>query len=272
MFAFEQQSAREASGLAGNEQRRAQIVDLVRRQGFVSIDSLAQRFAVTPQTVRRDINALCEQAVLQRHHGGAALASSVENIAYLDRQVLCIEEKRRIAQLVAAHIPDHASLFINIGTTTEEIAKQLLRHVGLRVITNNLNVAALLAQQGRLPGDRGGRRGPRARPRHRRRGGHRPDPPVPRRFRRDRHQRHRPGRHPARLRLPGGAGRAGDHRQLAPGVPRRRPHQVRPQRHGPAGRARGHRRAVHRHRRRRRRCSSGSRPPRWRCSWPMPSR
>jgi DeoR family glycerol-3-phosphate regulon repressor len=133
--------------LAGSEERRAQIVDLVRRQGFVSIDSLAHRFAVTPQTVRRDINALCEQAVLQRHHGGAALASSVENIAYLDRQVLCIEEKRRIARLVAAHIPDHASLFINIGTTTEEIAKQLMRHVGLRVITNNLNVAALLAHK-----------------------------------------------------------------------------------------------------------------------------
>ena len=64
------------------------------------------------------------QAVLQRHHGGAALASSVENIAYPDRQVLCIEEKRRIAQLVAAHIPDHASLFINIGTTTEEVARR----------------------------------------------------------------------------------------------------------------------------------------------------
>ena len=130
--------------MAGNEQRRAEIVDLVRRQGFVSIEALAQRFAVTPQTVRRDINALCEQAVLQRHHGGAALASSVENIGYLDRQVLCSEEKRRIAQLVAAHIPDHASLFINIGTTTEEIARHLLHHVGLRVITNNLHVAALL--------------------------------------------------------------------------------------------------------------------------------
>jgi DeoR family glycerol-3-phosphate regulon repressor len=131
--------------LAGSFERRAEIVDLVRQQGFVSIDSLAQRFAVTPQTVRRDINALCAQSVLQRHHGGAALASTVENIAYGERQVLCIEEKRRIARLLAGHIPDHASLFINIGTTTEEIARELLRHVGLRVITNNLNVAALLS-------------------------------------------------------------------------------------------------------------------------------
>jgi DeoR family glycerol-3-phosphate regulon repressor len=130
--------------VAGSAQRRERIVELVRRQGFVSTEALAQLFAVTPQTVRRDINALCEGAVLQRHHGGAALASSVENIAYPDRQVLRVEEKRRIARLVAGRIPDHASLFINIGTTTEEIAKALLRHQGLRVITNNLNVAALL--------------------------------------------------------------------------------------------------------------------------------
>ena len=130
--------------VVASAQRRADIVELVRQRGFVSIEALAQRFAVTPQTIRRDINSLCDQAVLQRHHGGAALASSVENLAYPDRQVLCSEEKRRIAQLVAAHIPDHASLFINIGTTTEEIARHLLHHVGLRVITNNLHVAALL--------------------------------------------------------------------------------------------------------------------------------
>ena len=68
MFASEQGPSREAGRLAGNEQRRAQIVDLVRRQGFVSIEALAQRFAVTPQTVRRDINALCDA-------GGAAAPS-----------------------------------------------------------------------------------------------------------------------------------------------------------------------------------------------------
>ena len=133
------------AGVAASAQRRSDIVELVRQRGFVSIEALAQRFAVTPQTIRRDINALCEQAVLQRHHGGAAMASSVENLAYPDRQVLCIEEKRRIAALLAQHIPDHASLLINIGTTTEEVAKALLQHRGLRVITNNLHVAGLLS-------------------------------------------------------------------------------------------------------------------------------
>jgi DeoR family glycerol-3-phosphate regulon repressor len=132
--------------VTGEAERRERIVELVRRQGFVTIDALAQRFAVTPQTIRRDINALSAEALLRRYHGGAGLPSSVENLAYPTRQVLCLEEKRRIARLVAAHVPDEASLFVNIGTTTEEVAKALLdHHRGLRVITNNLNVAAMLA-------------------------------------------------------------------------------------------------------------------------------
>jgi DeoR family glycerol-3-phosphate regulon repressor len=68
----------------------------------------------------------------------------VENVAYTTRQVLNLEDKRRIAQLVATNIPDQASLFINLGTTTEEVAKSLRDHTGLRIITNNLNVAAML--------------------------------------------------------------------------------------------------------------------------------
>lgn len=128
-----------------SEQRRHAIVELVRRQGFAPIETLAQQFAVTPQTIRRDINHLSADGALQRFHGGAGLPSSVENLAYPARQVLCLEEKRRIARLVARHVPDHASLFINIGTTTEEAARALLHHKGLSVVTNNLNVAGILA-------------------------------------------------------------------------------------------------------------------------------
>jgi DeoR family transcriptional regulator, glycerol-3-phosphate regulon repressor len=131
--------------VASSEQRRRAIVDLVRRQGFAPIDALAQQFAVTPQTIRRDINQLSAEGALQRFHGGAGLPSSVENLAYPTRQVMCLEEKSRIARLAARHVPDNASLFINIGTTTEEVAKALLHHKGLSVVTNNLNVASILA-------------------------------------------------------------------------------------------------------------------------------
>ena len=126
--------------------RQKEILLLVQRQGFVSNEELAQAFSVTPQTVRRDINQLCSEGLLRRYHGGAGLSSSVENIAYTTRQVTCLEEKRRIARAVAQKIPDRASLFINIGTTTEEVAKALHDHSGLRIITNNLNVAGILGQ------------------------------------------------------------------------------------------------------------------------------
>ena len=131
--------------MVSSEERRRAIVELVRRQGFAPIDALAQQFAVTPQTIRRDINQLSAEGALQRFHGGAGLPSSVENLAYPTRQVMCLEEKRRIARLAARHVPDNASLFINIGTTTEEVAKALLHHEGLSVVTNNFNVASILA-------------------------------------------------------------------------------------------------------------------------------
>ncbi|MGO1120782.1 DeoR/GlpR family transcriptional regulator [Rhodovibrionaceae bacterium A322] len=125
--------------------RMGKILHLVREQGFVSIEALAEQFKVTPQTVRRDINALCDQDLLRRYHGGAGLPSSVENAPYGARQVMNLPEKNAIAREVAKHIPNRASLFINIGTTTETVAQALMQHEGLRIITNNLNVASVLS-------------------------------------------------------------------------------------------------------------------------------
>lgn len=125
--------------------RQRSILKRVSEQGFVAIEELARAFDVTPQTVRRDINALCSRGMLRRYHGGAGLPSSVENVAYSTRRVLNLKAKQRIAELVASHIPDNASLFITLGTTTEEAARALHRHKRLRVITNNLQVAAMLS-------------------------------------------------------------------------------------------------------------------------------
>ena len=125
-------------------ERQQAIMKLVEQEGFQAIEALAQTFRMTPQTIRRDINELCVHGLLRRYHGGAGLASSVENAAYSARQVLCLEEKRRIATLAARHVPDHASVFINIGTTTEEVARALADRSGMRIITNNLNVAWML--------------------------------------------------------------------------------------------------------------------------------
>ncbi|OYT88879.1 MAG: DeoR family transcriptional regulator [Burkholderiales bacterium PBB6] len=126
--------------------RQSELLDAVRAQGAQSVEALAERFGVTLQTVRRDVKLLAEAGLLARFHGGVRVpTSTTENIAYRQREALNAEGKQRIAKAIAAQVPDGSSLLINLGTTTEAVARELLQHKGLRVITNNLNVAAILA-------------------------------------------------------------------------------------------------------------------------------
>ena len=126
--------------------RQSLLLEEVRARGSVSVEALAEQFGVTLQTVRRDVTLLQDAGLLARFHGGVRVPSStVENIAYRQRQQLNESAKQRIARAVAKSVPNGCSLILNIGTTTEAIARELLRHKGLRVITNNLNVAAILS-------------------------------------------------------------------------------------------------------------------------------
>jgi DeoR family glycerol-3-phosphate regulon repressor len=128
------------------EDRARAIVELVRTDGFQAIEALATQFGVTPQTIRRDVNLLCDRGLLRRRHGGVELPPDGENLAYPARQVLNIDAKRRIAQLVAREVPEGASLFFGIGTTPEQCALALVDHAGLRIMTNNLNAALALSR------------------------------------------------------------------------------------------------------------------------------
>jgi DeoR family glycerol-3-phosphate regulon repressor len=132
-------------GMQAEDRARA-IVERVRGDGFQAIEALAHQFGVTPQTIRRDVNHLCDRGLLRRRHGGVELPPEGENLAYPARQVLNIDAKRRIAQLVAREVPDGASLFFGIGTTPEQCAQALVDHAGLRAMTNNLNVALALSR------------------------------------------------------------------------------------------------------------------------------
>jgi DeoR family glycerol-3-phosphate regulon repressor len=126
--------------------RQAELLHEVERLGSASVEALAERFQVTLQTVRRDVKLLAEAGLIARFHGGARVpGSTTENIAYRQRQQLNQAAKQHIAKAVAKAVPNGCSLIINIGTTTEAIARELLAHRGLRVITNNLNVAAILS-------------------------------------------------------------------------------------------------------------------------------
>ena len=125
--------------------RQIELLDVVRAQGALTVETLAARFGVTLQTVRRDVQRLADAGLLARFHGGVRMPeAATENIAYRQRQALQAEGKARIGRAIARQVPEGCSLILNIGTTTEAVARALLRHRGLRVITNNLNVAAIL--------------------------------------------------------------------------------------------------------------------------------
>lgn len=126
--------------------RQTDIIETLRSAGPQSLESLSRQFDVSIQTLRRDVSLLADEGLLTRFHGGVRLPiSTTENLAYLQREELNARSKARIGRTVAELIPNGSSLFMNIGTTIEAIARNLLRHQGLRVITNNLNVATILA-------------------------------------------------------------------------------------------------------------------------------
>lgn len=127
-------------------QRQRDILDYARSHGEVEVDSLSEQFNVTPQTIRRDLNLLCDMRLLQRVHGGAIAHDGVSNLGYEARSRLATEEKSTIGKFTAELIPDDCSLFVNIGTTTEQVAQHLTSHVGMLVITNNINVVNTLLQ------------------------------------------------------------------------------------------------------------------------------
>ncbi len=136
--------------MTGLSHRQNEILNLARAFGRVMVEDLARRFEVSAQTIRKDLNDLCDQRSLTRIHGGAIIASGVENLAYEARRFVAAEEKKAIGAAAAAKIPNGCSLFINIGTTTEEVASALTSHEDLLVITNNLNVAMLLYRHPRI--------------------------------------------------------------------------------------------------------------------------
>ena len=111
--------------------RQQAILEIARRAGRVTVEELAERFDVTPQTIRKDLNDLCDQRLLARVHGGAILS-----VRRRERRLRGAPHDRgrgegaRSARRAAALIPNDASLFINIGTTTEAVARALRQHAG----------------------------------------------------------------------------------------------------------------------------------------------
>ena len=131
----------------GLHNRQAEILELLRQQGFVAIDQLARSFNVSEQTVRRDIKHLEQRGLVARYHGGAGLPVGPSGMDYASRETRYPAEKRIIGQLIASQIPEGATVFLDIGTTVAAVAEALLKHQNLTVVTNHITVASMLSRR-----------------------------------------------------------------------------------------------------------------------------
>ena len=128
-----------------SEERRTQILQIVRSKGRAKVNELAHRFSTSAVTIRNDLNELHQRGLVLRSHGGAVLPETILRESPVNERLKShVDEKRRIGAVAASLIQDGETIILDSGTTTLEIARQIKNKQGLQVITNGVNVAAEL--------------------------------------------------------------------------------------------------------------------------------
>lgn len=122
--------------------RQSDILALLKRIKRVRVEDLAERFATTPQTIRKELQSLADAHLAVRFHGGAILPTGLEYSSISDRKQAATAEKLAIGEVVAQRIPNDCVIFVNAGTTTECVVRALSSHSQLRIIVDNVDLAA----------------------------------------------------------------------------------------------------------------------------------
>jgi DeoR family fructose operon transcriptional repressor len=123
------------------EERISRIIEIIKSKGTVRVDELAKTLDVSLMTVRRDLEKLKNEGILERCHGGAILKREV---SYKEKQTLQIDEKKKIAQRCAKMVRKGDTVFLDAGTTTYEIAKLICNIPSIAIITNDIEIARFL--------------------------------------------------------------------------------------------------------------------------------
>jgi len=127
------------------EERRTQILQIVRTSGRAKVNELTHLFNTSAVTIRNDLNELHQRGLVVRSHGGAMLSDGIlREPPVLERLKEHSDEKQRIGARAAALINDGETIILDSGTTTLEIARHLKKKQGLHVITNGVNIAVEL--------------------------------------------------------------------------------------------------------------------------------
>jgi len=129
------------------QERHQIILELLRRDNVVKVVELAKLFNVSIETIRRDLDFLEKEALLKKVYGGAV---SIKKLgiepSYTTREVANLEEKKAIGRKCSELIEDGDTIILDLGTTTLEVAKNLIHKKDLTIITNSLNIAMELVK------------------------------------------------------------------------------------------------------------------------------
>ena len=130
-----------------SEERRARLMKLISERGYVQVTDLVKQFDVSPVTIRRDLETMEKEGLLIRKRGGAIRRSQgvTMELPYIIKQVQNIEIKKRIAEQALGMVEDGFSVILDSGSTTFELAQQLVTKTRLSVVTNDLYIATKLA-------------------------------------------------------------------------------------------------------------------------------
>lgn len=129
-----------------SEERQNIIVDLINEQGKVLATELAAFFAVTPETIRRDLHRLEQKRKLKRVHGGAiGIFSSIESEPHFEhKRNIMLHAKTAIGKKAAGMIDDGDTIVIDVGTTTLQLAKEIQGVRNVTIVTNSIAAANVL--------------------------------------------------------------------------------------------------------------------------------
>jgi DeoR family transcriptional regulator, aga operon transcriptional repressor len=133
--------------------RRLQISTMMRSQGSVQVTRLVERFGVSAQTIRKDLQYLADRGLATRSYGGAISADAIrtpQEAAIETKRGSRVEEKERIGRAAAALVKPGESVLLDSGTTTAQIARFLPDDEDITVVTNDFNVLGALAEKANI--------------------------------------------------------------------------------------------------------------------------
>lgn len=130
------------------DQRRNEIIRIIYSEGKAYISELAQRFNVSGETIRRDLNSIVKSESIKKVHGGAiCVKKPLREDSYAVRRLKNAEQKREIGKFAASLVEDNDIIALDTGTDTESFAEQIHGVCGIKIITNSLRIAQILTDK-----------------------------------------------------------------------------------------------------------------------------